>query len=456
MKITASLDYAVILANTQQPIHFALQLEAANLAKARPRPAAFCIVLDRSGSMQGPPLEKAKQAAKLAARNLRPEDHFSLVTFESQAQVLIPAQIAADKASLLRAIDSIASGGSTNLTGGWSLGRDELKKSPADASRRLLLLTDGLLNVGIVEPDVVRRIVGAGLESHGIRTSCLGFGNDYNEDLMTALAQATSDQFYDADSPETLPAIFESELEGLQKIAVQNLRVRLRPLDFCESIQPLGNYQAISRPDRWTEYFVGDLASAENRVVCFALAVLPLPAVQGKPVVSLEGEQLLELEMLCDEITETEIISRTHTQIVRIQATQNPDEVKRKDEVIPWVALQRAGKVLDQLTGLMDAGNIAAAIESLQDAIAALRAYGPGAPVAEAIQQLEGTLKRIEGGEWSLRERKSSKYRSHSYRRMSSRELWSAPDAAPSFKQPPPPPPPPATPGDQPPTAPSV
>jgi hypothetical protein len=187
------------------------------------------------------------------------------------------------------------------------------------------------------------------------------------------------------------------------------------------------------------------------------LAVLPLPAVQGKPVVSLEGEQLLELELLYDEITETEIISRTHTQIVRIQATQNPDEVKRKDEVIPWVALQRAGKVLDQLTGLMEVGNIAAAISSLQDAIAVLRAYGPGAPVAEAIQQLEATLKRIEGGGWSLRERKTSKYLGHSYRRMSSRELWSGPGAAPSFKQPPPPPPPPpATPGDQPPTAPSA
>jgi len=406
--------------------------------------------------MAGPPLEKAKQAAKLAVRNLRPDDQFSLITFDDEAQVLLPAQTTADKDFLLRAIDSIHSGGSTNLTGGWSLGRDELKKSQADASRRLLLLSDGLLNRGIVEPDTVRRIVGAGLESHGIRTSCLGFGDSYNEDLMTALAQATSGQFYDADSPETLPAIFESELDGLQKIAVQNLRVRVRPLDFCDGIQPLGQYQAVSRPDGWSEYFIGDLASAENRVVCFALRALPLPAVQGKPVVSLAGEQLLELELLFDEITETEITSRAHNQIVRIQATQNPDEVRRKDEVIPWVALQRAGKVLDQLTGLMDAGNFPAAILSLQEAIAALKSYGPDAPVGEAIQQLEATLKRIQSGEWSLRERKMSKYRSHSYGRMSSRELWSAGEQAPSFKQPPPPPPPaapPTTPRDQPPPA---
>jgi hypothetical protein len=456
MKINASLDFTVILANRAQPVHFALQLEAATLNLARPRPAAFCVVLDRSGSMNGPPLEKAKQAAKLAARNLRPEDNFSLVIFDSEAQVLIPSQLATNKDSFAHAIDSIHTRGNTNLTGGWSLGRDELKKTPDNVSRRLLLLSDGKLNTGIVEPDAVKRVVAAGLESHGIRTSCLGFGDDYYEDLMTALAQATTGQFYDADAPEKLPAIFESELEGLQKITVQNLRVRLRPLDFCDALAPLGSYQGLARPDRWTEYFIGDLISGENRVVCFTVGVLPLPSVEGKPVVSLEGERLLEFELLYDEITETEIISRTYNQIVRIQATQNPDEVQRKDEVIPWVALQRAGQVLDQLTRLMDAGDIAAATASIQNAINDLRRYGPDAPVAEAIQQLEARLKGLEY--WSLRERKTSKYLSHSYRRMSSSEHWSGSTPPPSFKQPPPPQPgqPPTQPGNAPPTPPTV
>lgn len=455
MKINASLDFTVILANRAQPVHFALQLEAATLNQTRPRPAAFCVVLDRSGSMNGPPLDKAKQAAKLAARNLRPEDNFSLVIFDTEAQVLIPSQVAANKDALLRAIDGIRTGGNTNLTGGWSLGRDELKKTPDNVSRRLLLLSDGKLNTGIVEPEAVKRVVAAGLESHGIRTSCLGFGDDYYEDLMTALAQATTGQFYDADAPEKLPAIFESELEGLQKITVQNLRVRLRPLDFCDALAPLGSYQAIARPDRWTEYFIGDLMSGENRVICFTVGVLPLPSVEGKPVVSLEGERLLEFELLYDEITESEIISRTHNQIVRIQATQNEDEVKRKDEVIPWVALQRAGQVLDQLTRLMDAGDIAAATASIQNAINDLKRYGSGAPVAEAIQQLEASLNGL--ARWSLRERKTSKYLSHSYRRMSSSEHWSGSTPPPSFKQPPPTQPsqPPTQSGNEPPNPPT-
>lgn len=145
--------------------------------------------------------------------------------------------ILANRESCLQAINDIQTGSSTNLTGGWSLGRDDLKKAPADA---------------------VRRIVAASLEAHGIRTSCLGFGDHYNEDIMTALAQATSGQFYDADSPDKFPAIFESELDGLQKIAIQNLRLCLRRLDFYDSIQPLAAYPAVSSPDDWTEYFIGE------------------------------------------------------------------------------------------------------------------------------------------------------------------------------------------------------
>jgi hypothetical protein len=227
--------------------------------------------------------------------------------------------------------------------------------------------------------------------------------------------------------------------------------VRLRRLDFCESLQGLGNYPEVERPEGWIEYSLGDLVSAENRVACFVLNVLPLPWVQGQPVVSLEGERLLEVEIIYDEIGETEIASHTFTQTVRIQGTQNPDEVRQQSEVIPWVAMQRAGKVIDDVTRLMDAGNIEAATAGLRAAIDALKGYGPKAPIGEAVQQLEAMLNRLESGEWSLRQRKLSKYRSHSYRRMSSSEHWSGSEPPPGFKQPPPPPAPQRDPNTPPP-----
>jgi Ca-activated chloride channel family protein len=435
MKIETLLDYQTILANQAQPVHFAIRFDAAEIGQPRPRPAAFCLVLDRSGSMAGEPLQRAKEAAQLVVRNLRAEDQFSLVTFDNEAQTVIPLQSPQNRAAWINTIGQIQSGGSTNLTGGWMLGRDELKKVGKESSRRLLLLSDGQLNVGVVEPGMVQRVVAAGLEQDAVRTSCLGFGSDYNEDLMAECARVTGGQFYDAQSAEKLPAIFTSELEGLQQLVVQNLRVRFKRLDFCDSAVLLGQYPLVTLPDGRKEIAVGDLVGGETRILCFELGVLPLPLMAGQPVCSLEGEQLVALEFLYDEISATGITSQTVTQVIRIQATQDPAEVKVREEVVSWVALQKAGRTIDEVTRQMDAGRQVEADQLLEQTIEQLRGYGNPQQVAEAVQQLENLRGLLGRGMFSLAERKSSKYRSASYLKMSSSEMWSRPEAPPSFKR---------------------
>ena len=64
MKTTVQLDHQTILANSAQPVHLAFQFTAPATAGHRERPIAFSLVLDRSGSMQGAPLEAARRAAK--------------------------------------------------------------------------------------------------------------------------------------------------------------------------------------------------------------------------------------------------------------------------------------------------------------------------------------------------------------------------------------------------------
>ena len=89
MKIIPQLDFQAVLANHARPIHFALQLQAPEITNPRPKPAALVIVLDHSGSMAGVPLQHAKDAAKVAIRNLRKKDSFALAVFESSARVVI-------------------------------------------------------------------------------------------------------------------------------------------------------------------------------------------------------------------------------------------------------------------------------------------------------------------------------------------------------------------------------
>ena len=69
-----------------------------------------------------------------------------------------PLAVAKAKTAWRNAVNAIKDGGGTNLTAGWMLGRDELAKAPEGFNRRLLLLTDGQLNVGIVDPVQVQGI----------------------------------------------------------------------------------------------------------------------------------------------------------------------------------------------------------------------------------------------------------------------------------------------------------
>jgi hypothetical protein len=72
----------------------------------------------------------------------------------------------------------------------------------------------------------------------------------------------------------------------------------------------------------------------------------------------------------------------------------------------------------------------------LEKAIEQLKAYGPADQVTEGVAQLEKLLQKIRVGLWSRRERKNVKYSMESVGRMSSAEMWTGNDQAPSFKGP--------------------
>jgi Ca-activated chloride channel homolog len=435
MKIDCQLDYRTVLANQAQPVHAVLKLTAEKRTSERKSPLAFCAVLDRSGSMKGKPLEEAKKACETVVRHLGTQDWFGLVIFDSEAQVLFPLQKVSRKDALLAKIQTITDGGSTNLTGGWMLGRDELKKAPPEISRRILLLTDGHLNAGIVDPVQVERIITGGLEADRVRTTCLGFGDEYLEDLLRQLAKVSGGDFYDVDSPEKLPIIFREVLQGLQQTSAQNVRVRIQPLDFCEALLQLSDYPVTQLPDGRVELAIGDLISEEDRVLVLLAQVLPLPLLNGRPVASLEGEKLLELEILWDEIGGQEIKSCRHEQVIRILAAQDPGEIKLNEETVAWIAVQRAGKALDEATKAVDANKVEEAKNKLREALAALRRYKLDARTADGVRILEDFLGRIEReGGLNPRSRKLSTYSTAYYSRPSTKKPWSgAVEAAPDF-----------------------
>jgi Ca-activated chloride channel homolog len=375
--------------------------------------------------MTGEPLELAKQACAGIIRNLRPNDLFSVAVFDDAAQVVIPLQKPVDRQRMADSIAHISPGGSTNLMAGWLLGRDELLKANQDCDKTILLLTDGHLNQGIIEPENVEALTRSGFSKDAIRTSCLGFGDEYNEVVLATMSSVGNGQLHDADSPEKFPIILADELDGLQKITAQNVRLRVEPKLFCHSWMQLSDYPAIELPDGRIEIAVGDLVSEEDRHLVLLTEVLPLPLLpDGTLPASLEGEELLGLEFVWTEIGDTEIKGCTSTHLVRIRGTQNADDVVLNEEVIAVIANQIAAKATREAADHARKGDFDEGLRSINVACASIQGFAASELTTEAKDLLDETHRTIGSRKLSARDLKDLVYESRYRARTSSRTLY--------------------------------
>jgi Ca-activated chloride channel family protein len=231
-------DREVLLRGRPQEIVVKIDLSAiADRQKHRRTPLNLAVVLDKSGSMTGAKLEKAKQAAFAVVDRLGPKDVFSLVIYSDAARVLVPAQKVEDKDTLREKIEGIEAGGCTALYAGVNTGARQIHEYLSSKRiNRVILLSDGLANVGPSSTRDLRRL-GRELAESGISVTTIGVGDDYNEDLMAGLAEASDANYYYVQDTERLPEIFAKELGELLTVAARDVRIEI----ICpDGVKPLG------------------------------------------------------------------------------------------------------------------------------------------------------------------------------------------------------------------------
>jgi len=202
-----------------------LFIEARAAAATEAVPLNFCLVLDRSGSMQGAKLAAMKDATRRVIDTLTPQDVVAIVLFDDQTEVLLPATPAVDKDALKAQVDRIEEAGGTAMSGGLQAGQAELRKHQApDRISALLLLTDGQ-----TWGDEDRcRALARELGQAGVRITALGLGAEWNEKLLDDLAEATGgNSDYIAD-PAQITGSFQRAVRAAQGTVAQDARLLLR------------------------------------------------------------------------------------------------------------------------------------------------------------------------------------------------------------------------------------
>ncbi len=234
----------------QQPLTLDVLLTVTPTWSEIPRdriPLNLSLVIDRSGSMQGEKIHYARLAARFAVQNLLPSDRLSVVLFDHQVETLIPSTLATDKGKILAKIAQIETQGSTDLHGGWLEGGVQVSHYlHKDQLNRVIVLSDGLANVGEIRLDTIASHI-QGLAQRGVSTTTLGLGDDYDEDMLATMALSGEGNFVHIQSANQLPEIFETELAGLAATLGQGVRLILKPQTGARVLSVLNDFDLTPR-----------------------------------------------------------------------------------------------------------------------------------------------------------------------------------------------------------------
>ncbi|MCB1231862.1 MAG: VWA domain-containing protein [Verrucomicrobiae bacterium] len=183
--------------------------------KEKEKPSlAMVLVIDKSGSMQGLPIQLARQAAKATVELLGGRDQIAVIGFDSQAQIVCEMRSAADRLAVQGSIDSLEAGGGTDVYPAMVAGREMLETAPAQV-KHMIILSDGQTqpadHLGLTQA----------MADGGITVSTVALGQGAARELMASIAEIGRGRYYETMDPASVPQIFTKETMQASKSAIK-------------------------------------------------------------------------------------------------------------------------------------------------------------------------------------------------------------------------------------------
>ena len=344
-------------------------------------PLNLAIVIDRSGSMDGAPLEEAKKSANFIVNRLRPVDRIAIVAYDHMAEVIVPSQKVTNKSAINEMINSVVSGGTTDLHQGWLAGAEEVARNKTPNSlNRVMLLSDGNANAGETSSHVISTRCGR-LAEEGIVTSTYGLGFSFNESLMIDMARAGLGQSYYGETADDLLDPFQEEFDLLTNTIAWNLKLKAETPNFVDC-KLVNKFKSAEETENC--WHLSDLAEGGDAWALFKLKVRD-PQNGGQKI------EVLRCNLSFDTKVEGEVKTNTVGPVKLILDRLSPsafnaiaenDEVKKRvDELLVADLQERAREAslrgdwnrVEQI--IMKGRKIARDNEWLQNSLRELQVY---------------------------------------------------------------------------------
>jgi Ca-activated chloride channel homolog len=405
-------DHSFLSVEQAQRIHCMLELTAPPIPHDHERlPLHLALVIDRSGSMSGDKLETAKRAGAYLAHRLRSDDQLSIVAYDDEVTLVHGlAPVGVDQHLIEASIGQIWSGGSTNLSGGWLKGVEQLGAiEGGKGPKKVLLLSDGHANVGIKDDTELAKLA-RGAADDGVGTTTIGFGDGFDEDLMTGMANEGGGSAYFAPGVDDVPGIFAQEFDDLVALVAQNLSVEIRPNpDTVPMVSVLNEFPVVPVAGG-IQVQVGDAYGEERRRIVFALDV-PSLATLGPATVA---EVVVRYVSIGDEVATHELRVPVTVNLV---SADDPAAAEIDTEVTEEVVILASARAQEEARERAQRGDFEGASELLRKAADDLRAIAPGSSRADELleqaDQTEFRSRAMDDGTFGMHELKAMRYESN-------------------------------------------
>lgn len=383
VELDISLATPVIEAEKRHSTFIKISLEGLKHYQEQARiPANIAIVLDKSGSMQGEKIQRAREAAIMAIKRLNGNDIVSVVSYDTRVKVIVPATKVSDKKTIFRAINSIRANGNTALFAGVSKGAHELRKFlDINKVNRVILLSDGLANVGPSTPQELGSL-GLSLAKEGMSVTTIGLGLGYNEDLMTKLAGYSDGNHAFVENADDLAEVFQYEFGDVLSVVAQGVEIVIHCRNDVKALRILGREAEIRGSKVYTR--MNQLYSQQEK---FIILEVEIPAQKAGS----------EINLVDVNVNYTDLYSRKSESLksnVAALFSRSQQEVQSAvdTETYESAAEQVANELNREAVQLRDKGDIEGAKSILQKSADYLDNLGQSLASPKLLEQKEEAL----------------------------------------------------------------